>query len=223
MSDRVLNKPLLMRPPEVFCKKRCCLKFSKICRKTPVPETLVQVFSCKFCEISNNTFITENLWTTPSASWSIQEIACSGINFWKVYRLQVKEDLGISRVLEAFFQFTFGGFLWIEILSVCISTSKSYFDISKTYFSVIDLFGSCKLYETIHGLIHIFRIKISRKKCNIYSTKYWLGGLAPTAMSLNKGVNFLRFMSLFQQNIINAKPDIRKIVFSHQQNSVWVS
>ena len=62
------------QPPEVFCKKFC-----KIHRKTPVPETLfnkvagfikkeslAQVFSCEFCEISKNTFFTEHLRTTTS-------------------------------------------------------------------------------------------------------------------------------------------------------------
>ena len=62
------------QPPEVFCEKRCFQKFRKIHRKTPVPEntlktlentlacnfikkeSLAQVFSCKFCEISKNTF-----------------------------------------------------------------------------------------------------------------------------------------------------------------------
>ena len=29
-------------------------------------ETLAQVFFCEFCEISNNTFLTEHLWTTVS-------------------------------------------------------------------------------------------------------------------------------------------------------------
>ena len=29
-------------------------------------ETLAQVFFCKFCEISQNTFFTEHLWTTAS-------------------------------------------------------------------------------------------------------------------------------------------------------------
>ena len=73
-------------PPEAFCKKMCSLKFHKIHRKTPVPEaffnkgatllkkrlwlqacnfikkeTLVQVFSSEFCEISNNTFSTEHI------------------------------------------------------------------------------------------------------------------------------------------------------------------
>ena len=31
-------------------------------------ETLAQVFSCEFYEISKNTFFTEHLWTTASAS-----------------------------------------------------------------------------------------------------------------------------------------------------------
>ena len=31
-------------------------------------ETLAQVFSCKFCEISKKTFFTEHLWTTASGS-----------------------------------------------------------------------------------------------------------------------------------------------------------
>ena len=30
-------------------------------------ETLAQVFSCEFCEISRNTFITESLWTIASS------------------------------------------------------------------------------------------------------------------------------------------------------------
>ena len=29
-------------------------------------ETLAQVFSCEFCEISKNTFFTEHLWTNAS-------------------------------------------------------------------------------------------------------------------------------------------------------------
>ena len=67
------------QPPEAFCKKMCCWKFHKIHRKTPMPktllkkrlwpqacnfikkETLVQVFSCEFCEISKNTFFTEHI------------------------------------------------------------------------------------------------------------------------------------------------------------------
>ena len=61
------------QPPEVFCVKTCSKKFHKIQKKTPVPgvsfltkETLAQVFSYEFCEISKNTFSTEHLWTAAS-------------------------------------------------------------------------------------------------------------------------------------------------------------
>ena len=43
---------------------RCSCKFRKIHRKKPVPETVLQVFSREFCEISKNTFFTD---TPPSA------------------------------------------------------------------------------------------------------------------------------------------------------------
>ena len=40
--------------------QRCSVK--KVLKK----ETLAQVFSCEFCEISKNTFFTEHLWWLPS-------------------------------------------------------------------------------------------------------------------------------------------------------------
>ena len=43
---------------------------SQIHRKTPVPGSLVQVFSCEFCEISKNTFSTEHLGTIASVCLS---------------------------------------------------------------------------------------------------------------------------------------------------------
>ena len=36
-------------------------------------ETLGEVFSCEFCEISKNTFLTEHLWTTASDSLTIEK------------------------------------------------------------------------------------------------------------------------------------------------------
>ena len=65
------------QPPEVFCKKMCSSKFHKFTENTcarvffkiKLPtltcnfinkETLAQVFSCKFCEFSKNTFFTEH-------------------------------------------------------------------------------------------------------------------------------------------------------------------
>ena len=51
-----INRILLQKqPPEVFYKERTIKK-----------ETLAQAFSCKFCEISKNTFFPERLWTTAS-------------------------------------------------------------------------------------------------------------------------------------------------------------
>ena len=56
----------------MFFKKRCSKKFSKIHRKTPVPEFLLKqetlglVFSCEFYEIAEKTFFTEHIWATTS-------------------------------------------------------------------------------------------------------------------------------------------------------------
>ena len=56
----------------MFCKKMCSLKFRKTHRKTPQAcnfikkETLAQVFSCGFCEISKNAFFIKHLWATAS-------------------------------------------------------------------------------------------------------------------------------------------------------------
>ena len=53
------------QPPEVFCKKRCSLKFRKIRRKTPVPEAY------NFIKKTPLFLITEHLWTTASnMRWS---------------------------------------------------------------------------------------------------------------------------------------------------------
>ena len=36
-------------------------------------ETLAQMFSCEFCEISKNTFFTEHLWTMDDCFWNFAE------------------------------------------------------------------------------------------------------------------------------------------------------
>ena len=38
-------------------------------------ETLGEVFSCEFCEISKNTFLTEHLWTTASVLYGVYPTA----------------------------------------------------------------------------------------------------------------------------------------------------
>ena len=62
------------QPPEVFCKKGVLKK-----------ETLAQVFSCEFCEISKNTFFTEHLWTTAS---DISQLDSSSHVYWKNCKIQ---------------------------------------------------------------------------------------------------------------------------------------
>ena len=54
---KLMELSWLKQPPEVFCEEAC--NFVK-------KETLAQVFSYEFCEISKNTFPTEHLWTTAS-------------------------------------------------------------------------------------------------------------------------------------------------------------
>ena len=46
----------------IFLNKVAGLEASNVIKK----ETLAQVLSCEFCEISKNTFFTEHLWTTAS-------------------------------------------------------------------------------------------------------------------------------------------------------------
>ena len=71
----------MKQPLEVFCKRRCSQKSCTIQRKHLrqslffnkvaglgfiKEETLAQVFSCKFGEISKNTYFIEHLWATAS-------------------------------------------------------------------------------------------------------------------------------------------------------------
>ena len=72
------------QPPEVFCRKGALRNFAKIDRKTPVPEsfliklqaglqlikkeTLAQVFSREFCEITKSIFF----YRIPPAAASVK-------------------------------------------------------------------------------------------------------------------------------------------------------
>ena len=44
------------------------VSFSKVTDLRPKLQTLLQEFSCEFCEIYKNTFFTEHLWATASVS-----------------------------------------------------------------------------------------------------------------------------------------------------------
>ena len=61
------NTYLQKQPPAVFSMQKGLLRnFTKFTGKHLFikKETLAQVFSYEFCEISKNTFFTEHLWTT---------------------------------------------------------------------------------------------------------------------------------------------------------------
>ena len=59
--------PICIRPPLSFFTVRPWYRKSPLPRKRLL-ETLAQVFSCEFCEISRNTFSTEHLQTTASVA-----------------------------------------------------------------------------------------------------------------------------------------------------------
>ena len=48
-------------------QENTCARVSESCNFIK-NETLAQVFSCKFCEISKNNFFTEHLWATASVA-----------------------------------------------------------------------------------------------------------------------------------------------------------
>ena len=78
--------------------------------------TLAQVFSCEFCKISKNTFLTEHLWTTASGlrgQKKLLRFQCS-ISLGNVLSIQkgkIKESkLSIHKAL---FTYMFKGFFFL--------------------------------------------------------------------------------------------------------------
>ena len=82
-QETTFAKQLLQRKHSLEATTRDALYFKKVfleivqnSQETPgawtlfKKETLAQVFSCEYCEISRNTFFTENLWTTASKNWN---------------------------------------------------------------------------------------------------------------------------------------------------------
>ena len=70
---KLTGKHLGQRP---FFNKIAGLRPATLLKK----ETLTQVFSCEFCEISKNTFYTEHLWTTASRPCRLtlgRQVGCS--------------------------------------------------------------------------------------------------------------------------------------------------
>ena len=68
----MICKKGILRNFKKFTGKQLCqsLFFNKVAELRPATllknEILAQVFSCEFCEISKNTFLTEHLWAAAS-------------------------------------------------------------------------------------------------------------------------------------------------------------
>ena len=74
-------------------------------------ETLVQVFSCEFCELSKNTFFTEQIWTTASA-FIFSEAVTVGVLLEKVFLKISENSMETSLVCETFKNTFFTERLW---------------------------------------------------------------------------------------------------------------
>ena len=102
----LLKKDLRPRTCKMACKiKPKAFNFVK-------KETLAQVFSCEFCEISKNNFFTEHFWTT--ASEYLQQVRCRFsawnfpvISFSKIFSIRNTYFQEQLRVLFIRFSFLF--------------------------------------------------------------------------------------------------------------------
>ena len=84
-----------------FTEKHLCqsLFFNNFIKK----ETLAQVFSCEFCEISKNTYFTEHVWTTASIYGKFYSFQSSGNTL-----------IIIERLLKVY-KLCSGGFMYIQL------------------------------------------------------------------------------------------------------------
>ena len=61
-------------------------------------ETLAQVYSCEFCEISNNTFLTEHVWVTASTHCISKSFTEQFLSTWISFR-SIHRMCSIKKVL----------------------------------------------------------------------------------------------------------------------------
>ena len=107
--------------PDVFCKKGALRNFAKFTRKHLcqslffTKETLVQVCSCEFCEISKNTFFTEHLLTTASKTRKYQKIK----NFKKIFLMKWKTTNIWLLLLKGFGSVVFITFAQLRKVLAC--------------------------------------------------------------------------------------------------------
>ena len=71
-----------------LCQSLCFNKTAGLACNFIKIETLAQVFSCEFCEVSKNTFFTEHLWATASAHYKAQNLTILNGECKQVWFLQ---------------------------------------------------------------------------------------------------------------------------------------
>ena len=96
----VIHRTLIPEAVAQRCSvKKVFLKISQNSKENTkafnvINETLAQVFSCEFCELFKNTFLTEHLWMTASAPsgdhFSCLNLVVTSDIFLPVFQLQVK-------------------------------------------------------------------------------------------------------------------------------------
>ena len=100
--------------PENTCARSQACNFIK-------EEVLAQVFYCEFCNISKNTFFTENLWATASEVVTEMLIFTSSRSqmFLKISVLKnfavIMEPLFNNKVTDFLLQNTYGACFWIFV------------------------------------------------------------------------------------------------------------
>ena len=108
------------QPPEVFCSKGILRNFRKftgrlLCQRLFIKkESLARVFSCEFCEISKNTFLSQN---TPGVCFWKSEYTSADLNKMNIrgVHLNKKQRYSCNRVLMIF----------LNSMLVCLKNKKT--------------------------------------------------------------------------------------------------
>ena len=167
-------------------RKNTCARICKFIKK----ETLAQMFSCEFCEISKNTFFTDHLWSTVSR-------AGARLNFLQA----------ISVRMFHFFSFSFRVF---KCLSITKNTTERF--IKGSYIAILKLVSSIFIYFTKREHLknyekHFLFCQKKKSFCSPDIQIFILSSLFPCQSLLN-----------IQQSLIQENPKLYDIILCLSKN-----
>ena len=116
----------------INCLRRCCIYSTFDCMKLCdfiKKETLPQVLSCEFCEISKNTFFTGHLW--PTVFWTKNISTCYLTKASFIWLILAQLDIFNILKLNWFCRITKGKF---HSISSKISNKKKIISLVRDYF-----------------------------------------------------------------------------------------